>query len=89
MDFGITGDVVAVVFQRRGIERQKPKRGDAQIVKIIQLLGEPLKVADAVGIAVGKRPHMELINDGVLIPKRVVVEGEVLCGFFCAPHDVT
>ena len=87
MDFGVAGDVVAVVLQRRRIERQKPERRDAQIVQIIQLLREPLKVTDAVGVAVGKRPDMELINDRALIPKRIVVEGEVFRVFLWPLHS--
>ena len=47
MDARVVGDVVAVVLQRRRIKRQQPDRGDPQILKVIELLGQPAKVADA------------------------------------------
>ena len=37
VDLGVVGDVVAVVAQRRGIERQQPERGDAEVLQVVEL----------------------------------------------------
>ena len=71
VDVAVVGDVVAVVAARRGIERQQPQRGDAEILQISQLLGQPGKIADAVIVAVGERLDVQLIDDGVLVPEFV------------------
>ena len=55
MDVGVVGDVVAVVAQRRGIERQQPERGDAEVLQVVELLGQAAEVADAVAVAVVER----------------------------------
>ena len=39
VDVLVVGDVVAVVAQRRGIERQQPQRRDAEILQVIELAG--------------------------------------------------
>jgi hypothetical protein len=74
IDRAVVGDVVAVVAAGRGIERQQPQRGDAQILEIVELVAEPGKIADAVMVAVGERLDVQLIDDGVLVPELVVVE---------------
>ena len=71
IDVAVVGDVVAVVAARRGIERQQPQRGDAEILQIAELFGQPGKIADAVIVAVGKRLDVQLIDDGVLVPELV------------------
>ena len=62
------GDVVAVVLQRRGIDRQEPQAGHAQLAQVVQLLGQPGEVADAVAVAVEERLHVHLVEDRVLVP---------------------
>ena len=52
VDGVIIGDVVAVVLERRGIKRQQPEGRDAEVLEVIQLLRQPAKIADAVGVAV-------------------------------------
>ena len=54
MDVGVIGDVVAVVAQRRRIERQQPERGDAEVLEVIELADQAAEVADAVAVAVGE-----------------------------------
>lgn len=68
VDVEIVGNVVAVVPQRGGIEGEKPQRGDSEILKIIELLGQPREVALPVGIPVEERPDVQLVDDGVLVP---------------------
>ncbi len=67
----IIGNVVAVVAHRRRIKRQQPDRRDAKFLQIIQLLHEPAKVAHAVAITVAKCFNVQLVDDGVLEPKRI------------------
>ena len=68
----IVGDVVAVVAQRRRIERQQPDRVDAEILDVVELLGEAGEIADAVAVAVVERLDVELVDDRVLVPERIV-----------------
>ena len=65
----IIGNVVAVVAHRRWIEGQQPDCRDAEFLQIIQLLHEPAKIAHAVAIAVAKSLDVQLVDDGVLVPK--------------------
>jgi hypothetical protein len=74
IDRAVIRDVVAVVAAGRGIERQQPQRGDAKLLQIAELLGQAREIADAVIVAVGKGLDVELVNDGVLVPKLVGVE---------------
>src|SRR6185312_13850956 len=74
IDGTVVGDVVAVIAAGRGIERQQPERGDAEVLEITQLLGQTCEIADAVIVAVGKRLHVKLVNDRVLVPERVGIE---------------
>jgi len=52
VDVAVIGDVVAVVAERRRIERQEPDRGDAEVLKIVESLREAGEVADAVAIGI-------------------------------------
>ena len=74
LTLGVVGDVVAVVLQRRRIERQQPDRGDAQVLQVVELLGQPLEVADAVAVAVVEGADVQLVDDRVLVPERIVAE---------------
>src|SRR5438132_1713105 len=49
----------------------EPQRGGAEILQIVELLGQPGKIANAVIVAVVKRLDVELVDDGVLVPKLV------------------
>ena len=74
IDVAVVGDVVAVVAAGRGKERQQPKRGDAEILQIVELLGQPDEIADAVAVAVGERLDVQLVDDGILEPELVRIE---------------
>ena len=67
----VVGDVVAVVFERRREERQDPQAGDAEPLQVIELLGDPREVADAVVVAVEERPDVRVVDDRVLVPERI------------------
>ena len=72
MDAAIVGDVVAVVFERRGEKGQQPDARDAERLHVIELLREALEVADAVVVAVEEGLDVDLIDDRVFVPERVV-----------------
>ena len=66
----VRGDVVAVVAERRRVEREQPHRRRAEVPDVIQPPDESGQVADTIGVAVLIRPHVELVDDGVLVPTR-------------------
>ncbi len=72
MHIAVVGDIVAVVFQRRRIKRQQPYRIHPQALDVVELFRQALEVADAVAVAVAKRLHMDLVDDRVLVPQRIV-----------------
>ena len=67
----VVGDVIAVVAQRRGIERQQPQRRDTEILQVIELAAQPLEIADPIVVGVEERLDVQLIDDRVLVPQRV------------------
>jgi|GEM_PF-7010677 len=69
----VVGDVVAVVLERRGIERQQPDGVDAELLDVVEPLRQPGEIADAVVVRVEERLDMHLIDDGVLVPERIDV----------------
>ena len=64
----VGGDVVAVVAQGRGVERQQPDRRHAQVLEVVEPLRQPAEVADAVAVGVGEGAHVHLVDDRVLVP---------------------
>ncbi len=68
VDTGVVRNIVAVVFERRGVERQQPEGAHAQVLEIIQLLHEPAKVPDAIVVAIVEGADVNLIDDRVLVP---------------------
>ncbi len=74
VDVGVVRDVVAVVLERRGIEGQQPDRGNAEILEIVQLLGEARDITDAVALAVTKCADVHLVDDRVAVPLALVAQ---------------
>ena len=56
----VIGNVVAIVAQRRGKKRHEPDRIDAQFLQVAELLFEPLKIADAIAVAVVESAYVLL-----------------------------
>ena len=67
----VVRDVVAVVTQGRRIERQQPHARDAEVADVCQLASQAREVSDAIAGAVAERTHVHLIDDRVLVPKRI------------------
>ena len=71
MNVVVVGDIVAIVAPGRREKRQQPDGCDAQVLQVIELPGKAAKIAHAVLVAVVERAHVDFIDDGVLVPKRV------------------
>ena len=80
VDRAVVRDVVAVVAQGGAEERQEPEAVDAQLLEMAELAGEPDEVADAVVVAVLERADVQLVEDRVLVPERVLVAHVSLAG---------
>src|SRR3546814_5388287 len=68
VDGGVVGDVVPVVAERRGIERQHPDGVDAELGDVVEPVDQSCEVADAVAVAVLERLDVQLVDDRVLVP---------------------
>ena len=73
IDIVVIGNIVAIIAQRRGIERQQPEGCDTQFVQIFQLLGQAGKVAYPARGGIAKGPDMGLVYHRLFIPNRVVL----------------
>ena len=71
IDIVIIRDVIAIIAHGRGIKRQQPDGGHPQLLEIIKLLDQTAKIADPVAVAVVKGLHVQLVDDRVLVPKRI------------------
>ncbi len=86
VDRGIIGDVVAIVSQGRGKERQDPQGGDAEVLHVIEPFDQPAEIADAVSITVLKCLDVQLVENRVLEPQRVVFERHSIIGVGAGHH---
>src|SRR5439155_11722770 len=64
-------NVVSVVAHGRGIERQKPDSGDAQLLEIIQFLDQSAEIAHPVAVAVAKGLNVQFVDYRILVPQRI------------------
>jgi hypothetical protein len=66
IDRAVVRNIVAVVAARRGIERQQPKRGDAEILQVVEFFGQPCEMSATTSIA---RPSREAAEQqgGILL----------------------
>src|SRR5687768_17953600 len=72
MDLRELGDVVAVIAKGRRIERQQPDCRHAKVGDVVELLGEPRKIAGAITGRVVEGLDVKLVDDRVLVPKGIV-----------------
>jgi len=71
IDVDVVGDVISVVAQGRGKERQEPDAGDAEVLEIVEPREQSREVPNAVAVRVGKGSDVELVDDRVLIPEGI------------------
>ena len=74
MDVKVVGNVVAVVAQRRRIERQQPQAGHSQVLQVREFLNQPGKIANPVIVRVVEGLGMQLIDDRILVPVGIAFE---------------
>ena len=74
MDVVEVRDVVAAVAQRARVERQQPDAVDADLLQVVELVGEPAEVAGAVVVAVVEAAQVDLVEDRRLEPLRLALE---------------
>ena len=72
MNVGVVRDVVAVILQGGRVERKQPYRGDAQVLEIVELLRQPLKISDPVIVAVIEGANVQFLDDRVCVPRRII-----------------
>ena len=71
VDPAVVRDVVAVVTQRRRIERHHPDRRGAQLLDVVELLRDADEIADAVVGGIEEALDVQLVDDRVAVPLRV------------------
>src|SRR5205085_959802 len=88
VDAGVLGDVVAIVLQRRRVERQDPDGRDAEVLQVVEAPRETLEVADAVVVAVLEGADVRLVDNCVPVPLGIASErdGPTVAGRRC--HQV-
>jgi len=72
VDRAVVGDVVAGVGLRGGVERRHPDRVHAQLHEVVQPARHAGEVAEAVTVGVGEGARVDLVDDRVPPPPRVV-----------------
>ena len=72
MDRAVIRNIVAVIAQRRRKERHQPESINAELLQVIQFLSESAEIPDAVPRTVIERTDVNLIDDRVLVPERVL-----------------
>ncbi len=68
------GDVVAAVAKRARVEGQQPDAVDADLLQVVELVGEPDEVAGAVVVPVEEPAQVDLVEDRGLEPDRIPLE---------------
>jgi hypothetical protein len=73
VDGDVIRDVVAIVAQGRREEWHEPYRADPQFLEVVELPFKPLKITDAIPVAVVESADVDLIDDRVLVPKHIPI----------------
>ena len=66
IDRFVVRNVVAEIDLRRREARRDPDRIDAKVLQIVELRRDAFQIADAVAVAVGKAPRIDLVEHGVV-----------------------
>ncbi len=68
IDIAVIADVIAVVRDRRRVDRREPDRVDPEPLQVSESPSHPSDVADAVAVRILKRTRINLIDDGLSPP---------------------
>jgi len=63
--------VVTVIAKGRREEGEQPETVHAEVLEVVETARQPEEITDAVAIPVLESAHVQLIEDGVLVPERV------------------
>ncbi len=74
MDIAVIRNIVAVIFSRRRVKWKQPDGGNPEVFKVIEFFHQSSEVPHTVRVDVFERLHMELINDRILVPVRIVFQ---------------
>jgi hypothetical protein len=72
MHIAVISDVIAIVPERRWVEREQPNGCRAEVLDIFKLLGEPAKISRAIGVCIKERAYVDFVDNAALVPKRVL-----------------
>jgi len=89
MDVIVIGYIITIILEGRRIKGQKPESVDTQVLQVIQFLSQTDEVTYAVCIAVFKRADMQFIDNGILIPQRVIFNWKDIGVFSHSQYLVT
>jgi hypothetical protein len=67
----IVRNVIPVVSEGRWVHRQQPQAINPEVPEVAELSGEALEIADTIPVAVSKRLDVQLVDDRILVPKRL------------------
>lgn len=70
----VVRDIVALVFERRLINRRQPYHIDTESFEVIQPLDYAAKVTDSVIVAILKRLHIDFVDDNLPPPNTVQIQ---------------
>ena len=76
VDTHIVRGIISIVFEWRRIEGQEPYGRDAEILQVIEFVSQSGEIANAIVVAVEERADVDLVDDSVPVPKRIVLEKE-------------
>ena len=62
VDVVIIGNIVALIGERRAVDRREPDNVDAEILEIIKLADNARKIADAVSVGITEALRIDLIG---------------------------
>lgn len=60
------GHVIAIIFTRRWVERQKPNAANPEGYDVAKFLTQPFEVADAVTTCIVEKSNIDLVKTGSL-----------------------
>ncbi|CAB4581204.1 unannotated protein [freshwater metagenome] len=68
VDVTVIGNVIARVFLRGAIKRREPNRVNPEFSNRRKSADNAREIAHPIPISIGKRPRIDLVNDGVTPP---------------------
>src|SRR5262245_30793761 len=71
MNTAVVRNVISIVSEGRRVHRQQPQAINPEVPEVAELAGEALEIADTIPVAIGKRLHVQLVDDRILVPKRL------------------